>query len=90
MNLRPTAVVRAALMAASTSLLLSACAGVQPQSTVSRDLVSGVTASNGGGMEPTRFGTFGSASASSPTFDTGSMSYPEPLPQGNLRSTRVR
>jgi hypothetical protein len=66
------------------------CAESQPQSTVSRQLGSGVTSSNGGGMAPANFGSFGNTGASNPAFDTGSMAFPAPLPQGNLRSTRTQ
>ena len=84
-----TAVVRFTLMAFGLATL-AACAAEQPQSTISRDLVSGVTSSNGGGMVPANFSSLDRATASSRTFDTGTMAYPTPLPQGNLTSTRVQ
>jgi hypothetical protein len=40
-------------------------------------------------MVPANFSTFGNTGAGSPTFDTGSMAYPAPLPQGDLRTTRT-
>jgi hypothetical protein len=50
-------IVRTVLMASGLALALAACAAEQPQSTVSRNLVSGVTSSNGGGMQPANFGS---------------------------------
>lgn len=47
--------LRPALVACGFGLLLAACAAEQPQSTVSRNLDSGVTSSNGGGMQPGNF-----------------------------------
>jgi hypothetical protein len=90
MKLCSTAAVRGALMACGLAVTLWGCAAEQPQSSVSRGLVSGVTSSNGGGMAPANFSTFGSTPPSGPTFDTGNMAYPAPLPQGNLGVTRVR
>ena len=51
------AAVRAVLMASGLALGLAACAAEQPQSSESRGLVSGVTSSSGGGMQPANFGT---------------------------------
>ena len=59
MTFRSTSIVQAALIAFGIGLGLVGCAAEQPQSTVSRDLESGVTSSNGGGMTPANFGTFG-------------------------------
>ena len=52
-----TTAVRAAVMACGIALALVGCADVQPQSTMSRNLDSGVTSSYGGGMAPANFGT---------------------------------
>ncbi len=49
--------VRAALIVCGFGLCLAACSAAQPQSTVSRNLDSGVTSSSGGGMEPGNFST---------------------------------
>lgn len=89
MNRFSAAAVRGALVPCGLAIVLLGCAASQPQSTVSRGLVSGVTSNNGGGMEPANFSTFGATGASSPMFDTGSMAYPAPLPQGDLRTTRT-
>ena len=51
--------IKAALLASGVAMALVACAAEQPQSTVSRNLGSGVTSSNGGGMMPANFGTLG-------------------------------
>ena len=48
--------LRAALAVCGLGLMLAGCADAQPQSSVSRDLNSGVTSSNGGGMQPANFG----------------------------------
>ena len=48
----------AALMACTFAFALIGCAEERPQSTVSRELGSGVTSSNGGGMAPANFGSF--------------------------------
>jgi hypothetical protein len=91
MNVSPKKSVRTGVIAFGLAALLSACATEQPQSTVSRDLVSGITSNNGGGMVPADYSSFPtSTGAKRPTFGTGNMAYPEPLPQGNLVTTRVR
>ena len=90
MKVYPTAAIRYALGACGLAIVLSACGAEQPQSTVSRDLVSGVTSNNGGGMVPANFGSVSAANVSDRTFDTGNMAYPEPLAQGNLNTTRTR
>lgn len=78
-----------ALVASGLALMLAACASGSPDPSIPRDL-SGVTSSSGGGMVPANFGTFGANTPASRTFDTGNMAYPEPLPQGNLSTTRVQ
>ncbi|HYZ62604.1 MAG TPA: hypothetical protein VE650_09125 [Acetobacteraceae bacterium] len=45
-------------MACTFAFALIGCAEERPQSTVSRELGSGVTSSNGGGMAPANFGSF--------------------------------
>ena len=90
MSLCSTAAVRGALTACGLALMVFGCAESQPQSTVSRELGSGVTSSNGGGMAPANFGSVGSAGVSNPTFDTGSMAFPAPLPQGDFRRARTQ
>jgi hypothetical protein len=90
MNISLKTPLRTGTLAFGLTTLLSACGAQQPQSTASRDLVSGVTSSNGGGMVPANYSSFLTRTgASGPTFDTGNMAYPEPLPQGNLGTTRV-
>ena len=89
MKLYSTAAVGGGLMISGLALMLSGCAAEQPQSTVSRNLGSGVTSSNGGGMPPANFGTFGPTTVGRGPPDTGNMAYPAPLPQGDLRTTRV-
>jgi hypothetical protein len=84
------ATLRTVLTASSLALALAACTSVQPQSAVSRELSSGVTSSNGGGMVPANFSTFGASTPGGRSFDTGNMAYPEPLAQGALQRTRVQ
>jgi len=81
--------VRVALIASSVTLTLAACAPQQPDPSIPR-AASGVTSSSGGGMVPANFSTFGSGAPAARTPDTGNMAYPDPLPQGNLGTTRVR
>ena len=78
-----------ALIASSVALTLAACTSGQPDSSIPRG-VSGVTSSSGGGMVPANFGTFGPNSPTGRSFDTGNMAYPDPLPQGDLGTTRVQ
>ena len=59
MQVRSMTALRAAVMACGLALTLIGCAEERPQSTVSRNLDSGVTSSDGGGMAPANFGTFG-------------------------------
>jgi hypothetical protein len=77
------------LIASSVALMLAACTSGQPDSSIPRG-VSGVTSSSGGGMVPANFSTFDPNSPTGRNFDTGNMAYPEPLPQGNLGTTRVQ
>ena len=72
------------------AMILSGCAAEQPQSTVSRDLVSGVISSNGGGMAPANLGSIAATGVSGRTFDTGNMAFPDLLPQGDLVRTRTQ
>ncbi len=54
--LRPK--IRAVVLMGVVGLLgLSGCAAEKPQSSESRNLNSGVTSNNGGGMAPANFGT---------------------------------
>jgi hypothetical protein len=48
-----------ALIAGFLVLGLAACAAERPQETVDRRVGSGITSSNGGGMAPANFSTFG-------------------------------
>jgi len=59
MTVRSVSMIQAALIACGVGVALVGCAAEQPQSTVSRNLGSGVTSSNGGGMMPANFGTLG-------------------------------
>jgi hypothetical protein len=52
-----TPAVRVAVMACGIALTLVGCAEERPQSTISRNLDSGVTSSYGGGMPPANFGS---------------------------------
>ena len=52
-----TTALRAAVVACGIALTLVGCADERPQSTISRNLDSGVTSSYGGGMAPANFGS---------------------------------
>ncbi len=89
MRLNSIAAARYTVVACGLAIALMGCATTQPQSTVSRDLDSGVTSNNGGGMMPANFGSYAPTQTSARTFDTGNMAYPEPLRQGTYNTTRL-
>ncbi len=49
--------LRAALVVGGLAFAVAGCGYTTPQSTVSRNLDSGVTSNNGGGMAPANFGS---------------------------------
>ena len=59
MNLCSRSTVQSACLAGAIGLALVGCAAERPQSSQDRALVTGVTNSNGGGMAPANFSTFG-------------------------------
>ena len=50
-------VVRIVIISLAVVAAVTGCSAEKPQSTVSRNLDSGVTANNGGGMAPANFGS---------------------------------
>ena len=58
--------IRYGVVSGVLALGLVGCAAERPQSTVSRNLDSGVTASNGGGMAPSNFGNFSTPASPPP------------------------
>lgn len=59
MSYRLMDTIRIAMLPCTIGSVLIGCAAEQPQSSQDRALVTGVTNSNGGGMPPANFSTFG-------------------------------